>query len=241
MSDEVKEKKFTPAYVPFRTFMTALDSLQHGVPHIIDRTVWPTFSGLYQSQTLGAFRFLGLIDAEGRPTADLQKLVEEKDSRAANLRKILERSYSSLIQKDLVKMTPASFNSAMEQYGATGDTHRKAVSFFLKAAKYSGLPISPYIKRIRTARSPKKRRPSSSTARGQYVGDMNGIADNGTPSSSGPTKTVELGNGIVLSLAVSADMFQMDSTDRQFVLGLLEQIEKYETEHKSSENQEGNA
>ena len=241
MNDEAKDKKLSPAYVPFRTFMSALDSLQHGVPNTIDRTVWPTFSGLYQSQTLGAFRFLGLIDAEGKPTPDLQKLVEEKDSRPTHLRKILERSYESLVKENLMKMTTGSFNSAMEEYGATGDTHRKAVSFFLKAAKYAGLPISPYIKKIRTARTIRRRRPPNHASRGQYVGESRGISDNGESSSTGPTKTVEMGNGITLSLATSADTFQMTSEDRQFVLGLLEQIEKYEAGHKSHEAQEENA
>lgn len=233
MTGETKDKKPTPAYVPFRTFLNALDTLQHGVPSIIDRTVWPTFSGLYQSQTLGAFRFLGLIDADGKPTPDLQKLVEDKDNRQLHLRKVLERSYASLVKKDLTKMTPASFNTAVEEYGATGDTHRKVVSFFLQASKYAGLPLSPYIlKQARTVHVPRKRRAQNSDPGGRYVPEIRGIADNQGQQPTGPTKTIELDRGVTLTLATSADTFAMATEDRAFVMKILGEIEDYEAQIK---------
>lgn len=234
MAEEIKDKKPSPAYVPFRTFLNALDTLQHGVPSIIDRTVWPTFSGLYQSQTLGTFRFLGLIDAEGKPTPDLQKLVEDKDNRQIHLRKVLERSYASLVKKDLTKMTPASFNAAVEEYGATGDTHRKVVSFFLQAAKYAGLPLSPYIlKQARVAHVPRKRRAQNGDSKGHYVPEIKGIADNGSQQPSGPTKTVQLRKGVTMTISCSADTFSMIAEDRDFVIKILGEIETYEEEVKS--------
>lgn len=233
MAEETKDKKPIPAYVPFRTFLNALDTLQHGVPSIIDRTVWPTFSGLYQSQTLGAFRFLGLIDADGKPTPDLQKLVEDKDNRQLYLRKVLERSYASLVKKDLTKMTPASFNAAVEEYGAGGDTHRKVVSFFLQAAKYASLPLSPYIlKQARTARVPRKRRAQNGNSRGHYVPEIRGIADNQRQQPPGPTKTIELDRGVTLTFATSADTFSMATEDRAFVMKILGEIEDYEAQIK---------
>lgn len=234
MSDETKDKKAIPAYVPFRTFMNAVESLEHGVPTIVDRTVWPTFSGLYQSQTLGAFRFLGLIDGEGKPAPDLQKLVEDKDSRKIHLRRILEHAYASLIKKDLMKMTPATFNSAMEEYGATGDTHRKAVSFFLKASKYAGIPLSPYIlKQTRATRTTRRRRSPNGAPKGYYVPEMKGVADNGAQQSSGPTKTIQLSRGVTMTICCSADTFSMIAEDREFVMKILGEVETYEEQVKS--------
>ncbi len=236
MTEENKDKKPSPAYVPFRTFLSALESLQHGVPNIIDRTVWPTFSGLYQGQTLGAFRFLGLIDGEGKPTSDLQKLVEDRDNRKTHLRTILERSYASLVKRDLTKMTPASFNSAMEEYGATGDTHRKVVSFFLQAARYAGLPLSPYIlKQTRAAR--KRRAQPGVTAKRLYVGQIRGAAEETVTNPSGPTKTIQLDRGVTLTLTSSADTFAMTSSDRAFVMKLLAEIEDYEAQVEARESE----
>jgi hypothetical protein len=241
MNEESNGKNPTVAYVPFKTFLSSLELLEQGLPpHVIDRSVFPSFSGIVQSQLLGAFRFLGLIDAEGKPTPDLEKLVTEKDSRKANLRKLLERSYADLVKRDLTRMTAGSFQTAMREYGVSGSTFRRSVSFFLQAAKYSDLPLSPYILRhTRNASSPRKRPKGSGRSKGDYVGDIKGIADNGP--STGPVKTINLQNGITMSLSTSADTFQMTSEDREFVLRLLEQIEKYETEHKSHESQEGNA
>lgn len=45
-------KKLTVAYAPFKTFLSAIQALEHGVPDTIDRTVWPSFSGVMQSQLL---------------------------------------------------------------------------------------------------------------------------------------------------------------------------------------------
>jgi len=242
MPDEQSDKKRTVAYVPFKTFLNAIESLEHGLPNVVDRTVWPSYSGVMQSQVLGAFRFLGLINAVGVPTPELQKLIEDKASRKAQLRKLLERSYASLVKRDLTKMSAGSFDTAMREYGVTGDTHRKASSFFLQAARYAELPLSPYIlKQTRNVSGTRKRRVVAPVLqpREQYVGDISGVADKG-PDSGGPTKSIMLENSITLSLRTSADTFKMTGSDRQFVLGLLEQMEKYEAEHASDEGKEAN-
>lgn len=241
MADEPNDKKPTVAYVPFKTFLSALETLEHGLPHVIDRTVWPSSSGVIQSQTLGAFRFLGLIDSEGRPTPDLEKLVGDKDNRKAQLRRILERSYASLVKLDLTKMSAGSFDAAMREFGMTGDTHRKASSFFLQAARYAELPLSTYIlKQTRNVSGVRRRRGPTPTAqpKGQSVGDIKGVADNGR-GLSGPTKTIKLDNEITLSLGTSSDTFQMTTQDRQFVLHLLEEMENYEGERASQVEEEG--
>ncbi len=85
-------EKRIAAYVPFRTFLTALETLESGgVPKQIDRSIWRSFSGLVQSQILGAFRFLGLVEGDA-PTLELRKLVEDKQNRPVVLRRILEKS-----------------------------------------------------------------------------------------------------------------------------------------------------
>jgi hypothetical protein len=242
MAQEHATKKPTVAYAPFKTFLSALEALEHGVPNTIDRSVWPTFSGVIQSQVLGTFRFLGLIQQDGMPTADLKKMVDEPAHRKENLRAVLERSYPELVKRDLTKMSMGNLEAAMRQYTVSGATFRKAVSFFLQAARYAELPLSPYIlKQTRTVSAGRRRRPPAvAQPKGHFVGDISGVAGTATPS--GPSKTITLGNSITLSLKTSADTFNMTAEDRKFVLELLERLEKYETEHadiQRNHDQEG--
>jgi hypothetical protein len=74
-----KTENRAAVYIPFKTFITAIDTLKPGIPPEIDRTVWPTFSGGLQSQTLGAFKFLGLIEEDGIVKPILNSLVNAND------------------------------------------------------------------------------------------------------------------------------------------------------------------
>ena len=54
--------------------------------------------------------------------------------------------YRTLIALDLTRTSPRQLDEAMRKYGLTGATHKKAVSFFLQAAQYGSVPISPLLK-----------------------------------------------------------------------------------------------
>ena len=73
-------------YIPFKTFLTAVEALEQGLPDDIDRSVWPTFSYNIQTQTVSAFKFLQLIDDEGHVQDGLRTLVAQKDDRKALVR-----------------------------------------------------------------------------------------------------------------------------------------------------------
>lgn len=233
MPKEETAKSPTVAYVPFKTFLSAIEALEHGVPNRIDRTVWPSLSGLMQSQVLGAFRFLGLILSDGTPTPELKRLVDEHTNRKTHLRNVLIRAYPDLVKRDLTKMSMGSLEDFMRSYQVSGETLRKAISFFLQASRYGELPLSPYILKQTRAAAKKRRAPVLPRSRVNVVSDE-GTINNGA-GGSGPTKTVTLKNGITLSLKASADMFQMEGDDRQFVLKLLDEMEAYETGLKIQE------
>ncbi len=219
-------KKLIAAYVPFKTFLTALETLEGGgVPNRIDGSIWRSFSGLVQSQVLGAFRFLGLVEGD-EPTPELRRLVEEKEKRPAVLRRVLEKSYSALVSRDLTKMTGRMLDGLMEKYNVTGATKRKAVTFFLQAAKYGELPLSRFLL-SQTRSSPGIRRRKKAGA-GDVTASGGGAPALQSAPSSGSAKTVELENGVKVSLTVSADLFAMAAEDRKFVLSLVEKLEEYE-------------
>lgn len=220
------EKKNPVAYVPFKTFLAAVEGLERGIPHQVDTSVWPTYSGAIKSQLLGSFKFLGLIDDAGRPMPELKNLVEDKANRKAILRKILESRYSKVVGVGLAKMTPRQFEDLMREYGMEGSTHQKVVSFFIKAAKYAELPMAPLLGK--KARSPtRKRKSGGEETNGNRVEqpdnqEMPGAATNGR------SKTVTLKSGGQLTLILSVNVFDLSSNDREFVFGMIDKLQNYE-------------
>ncbi len=128
-------------YLPFKTFLGALEALNHGVPPLIDRGIWRTQPGGVQGQIMGALRFFGLIDEANKPTQNFHRLVEKKEHRQAAIRALLEYAYADLIAGDLTKMTAKMLEDGVEQYGVSGETRKKAVTFFLQAARYADLAL----------------------------------------------------------------------------------------------------
>jgi antitoxin component of MazEF toxin-antitoxin module len=221
----------TPApYLPFRTFQTAIEALEHGIPKKIDRTIWRSQSGLVQSQILMALRFLALVDDQDRPTQLLHSLVEEKETRAANYGTILSLSYSDVLAHDLTKMTPKMIEDEMEQYSVTGDTKRKAVTFFLRAAKFAGLPMHPLLSSMVRNTGPRKRK-----GKGLFVAKMNGAADPAFQSPQAHANTVQLSNGATVTLKISGDPFTLPAEDRQFVFDLVDKLQAYAASHPSDD------
>ena len=78
-------------YLPFRTFLNALEALNHGVPPLIDRGIWRTQPGGVQGQIMGSLRFFGLIDDSNKPTQNLLRLIEKKEHRQAAIRALMTR------------------------------------------------------------------------------------------------------------------------------------------------------
>jgi hypothetical protein len=217
-----EDKKVVVAYVPFKTFLAAIEGLDRHMPAQIDSSVWPTYSGAIRSQLLGAFKFLNLIDDKGNPTAALKSLVENKTDRKALLRKIIEASYKPVISAGLQHMTPKMFDDLMDAYGMTGDTQKKVSSFFIQAAKYSEIPMSPLLLKRGRSGTSKRRRASE----GQ---DSEGDVFHVEPSTSqGSSRTVELRAGGKLTLILSVNMFDLVGEDREFVFGVIDQCQQYE-------------
>ncbi len=114
----------------------------------------------------------------------------------------------------------------MEKYGVTGATKRKALTFFLQAAKYTELPLSRFL--LSQTRSSSGIRRKKKIGPGEATVNGSGAPAPQSALNSGSTKTIELQNSVKLSLTVSADLFAMAAEDRKFVLSLVEKLEEYE-------------
>ncbi len=238
MAQDSKVNNNPAPYLPFLTFKSAVEALEQGVPSKIDRTIWRSQSGIVQTQILMALRFFKLVDAEDHPTQLLHELVEQKDNRPAMFILLLNEAYGALLGHDLTKMTPKMLDDEMERYNVTGETKRKAVTFFLKAAKYAEFPMHPLLASQVRNTGPRKKR----IKRPGYVAEMNGGTDPAyspnLPPAGGGGKVIKLSNGGTLSLSISADPFTLPAQDRSFVFELIDKINEYEAAHPSDETAE---
>lgn len=135
----------------YRTFHNFVDRLQQqGTPQRIDRSYWSsTLSGSTGPQLMAAMRFLGLIDANGKPTERLKLLVSaEIEKRTQLLRNIATESFGFVLKGnlDLASATYAQLEEAFyNTFSLTDDVRRKCVKFFIAMVGDAGMPISPHI------------------------------------------------------------------------------------------------
>ncbi len=142
--------KVTPPYLSFRTLRNFLDAMRtNGIPGRVDRSVLKNLSGGAQSALIGALRFLDLIAVDTAPTPNLERLVRaDAEARREIMRELLRRHYPFMfppafaLDTATAKMVRETFDEA---FGG-GDTSRKAMVFFLAAAKDSGVAVSPFVK-----------------------------------------------------------------------------------------------
>jgi hypothetical protein len=224
--------KAAAAYLPFRTFQSVIDSLEHGVPKKLDRSMWRQAS-VVQGQIMSALRFFSLIDDNDAPTPALIRLADpvNREKRPEQIGALLRHAYRTVLDEhNLDQMTPRMLEEMMEQYGVTGDTRRKAVAFFLRAAKFAGLSMHPLLlAQIRNSSPKKKRRRSAE-------GDANGSAEGSqvTPKQQSiygdpKTKSVTLPSGTVVTLTIDANWLEMSAEERTYVFGLVDSLQKVPT------------
>ena len=226
-----------PPYLPLKTLLGALDALREGVPKRIDRAIWRSQSGAVQGQIMIALRFLGLLDDSDVPNLPLlDNLAKGDDARRKELlRPIIETHYRLIIAHDLTKMTPAMLNEEIEKFGVSGSTLRKASTFFLQAAKYLDLPMSPFLK-DKTRTSPRAKRAPRARVAVPASGNGTHVSTDAPPGGS--SKSVTLHGGGTLTMIVTADVWSMPAEDRKFVLEIIDKIQGYEKPASSARPRE---
>ncbi len=228
-----REAEVKIAYVPFKTFLTALDTLRQGIPDPLDRSVFRGQSGSTQSMLISSLKALGCVDDADHPQPVLARLVDGGQRKSA-LEEVLRDKYQGVLGLGLTA-TQQQFDNAFREYGVSGDTHKKAKSFFLQAAHMVGLKLSPYVGGARVAggentsppRAPRRRKRTSGPA-------SPGSPDQGSRPSvgiaaGGSTKSVALKGGAgTVTLTVSINPYELDDADQNFVFGLIKSLKEYE-------------
>ena len=228
----------TPIYTSYLTLGTFLDWLKAMpvMPSQVDRSLWSTkFSGTGGAQLMAGLRFLRLLD-DDRPTPLLAELVAGDPARRKELlRQILRTAYGDAMLDSLPSMTPKVFDERLRALGTTDSTHRKATSFLINAAKAVDIALPGAI--AKKARN----RPLTSTRRvtrqRQKAPDASGTsirnqAPGADTSSAKHHRTVSLrGGGGEVTVAVTVDLLSLRGADREFVFGLIDQLDTYEARH----------
>lgn len=156
-----KEGEVTsPPYVSFVTLKNAIEKMarEGGVPSQVDRSYLSNLPGSTQAQLIAAMKWLGLIDAKMMPTDLLEGLVEQDErDRVETFKAILGERYPAATALPPLA-TQQQLENVFRDMGLTGSTMRKGVAFFLAAAKFSDLAVSPHFKTPRVTNGERKPR-----------------------------------------------------------------------------------
>jgi Family of unknown function (DUF5343) len=148
MSETVQDSsKMAPPYFAFRTLTNTLDTMKEkGIPRRIDRTYLVGMAGAGQTQFISGLKSLGLIDAAGTVQPKFEELVLANSSeRKRLLAELLVERYPEAVELGKTNATTGELVDVFREYGATGDTARKAIAFYLNAARYTGqVRLSPH-------------------------------------------------------------------------------------------------
>lgn len=229
MADAPAAAKVAP-YLPFSTFQTALSALEQGVPRKLHPSLWRSLSGTAQKNIMASFRFLGFMNDADESMPLLKRLIDAKEDseRKAVMRDVLSAAYPRAIELATENATAAELREAISMLNVQGDTARKAVAFFMKAAEWSELPISPHWKGVvkrgpaSAARRPATRKPAA----GPRVNGTRGGRGNETPPPA-PTnanqRVVELPSGRI-TLTLDVNLLLMTDLERRFVFQLIDDM-----------------
>lgn len=139
------QAEWTPPYIPWTKIPKLIQQLESDRPPRIDRTVL-TGSNQVRSQTFNALVSLGLIREDGSYTEVFDHLIKDPEDRVGTVRGLLQHLYPEPIELGRTNGTQLQLDQAFGKYRASGSTRRKAIGFFLNAAEYAEIPMSPHFK-----------------------------------------------------------------------------------------------
>src|SRR5271165_1597487 len=163
---EDHEEDFKPPYVSFTMLLNVTERMRtEGIPARVDRSYLGGASGTTKAQFLAAAKALGLLDGDLKPTGVLQALVNTPDQRPGIVGELLRRFYPKVVGLGTNATQQQLEETFREEYDISGSTVRKAISFYLAAARFAKVELSPHFTAPRVGgATPGKRRQRSSKA-----------------------------------------------------------------------------
>lgn len=203
-----------PPYISFRTLTNLLERLQEThLPPRIDRSYLVGMSGGYQSQVIAALRSLDLIGEDGQVTPTLVQLATEPAKRPQVIGDLIKARYPTVFALSERNATQGQLEEEFRKFGVGGSTLRKAIAFFINAAAYAELPVSPHFKipPVRGADGkPAVRKPKPGKNAGAAEEGEGTQAATPTPSSDLRSRYIEM----LLDKAQSQEQMDAELLDR---------------------------
>lgn len=153
---DVNRKKLpVPAYGSYAGMKSQITRMrENGVPPILDRSFFGSISGSLVAQIRGQLRFLGLIDAEFKPTSTLRAIEGTDDAQAKEmLKRAAEQAYATQVALAQQNGTHGQLVDSFKKAGLTGETINRAIAFYLALTEDLGLPKSPHFKKASSSAS----------------------------------------------------------------------------------------
>jgi hypothetical protein len=150
-SQEGARAEFKAPYIPFRRILNLADRmLEEGTPGRIDRGYLSNLSGTDRSYLITALRTLGLMGEQGEVT-DTMKALVSRETRKQTVGVLVAMYYTRAIQLGDNATQDQLLEVFREYYGVGGETARKAATFYLQAAQFAEMPLSPHFKVAKTS------------------------------------------------------------------------------------------
>jgi hypothetical protein len=157
MSAVATDRPLGAPYVSWGTLENLWERLdKDGLPPKIDRSILGGSEG-YKTQMLAGLKWLGLIDPDGKVTPRMEQFIDEPARRQELVAQLFREKYAKQIE--LGENNASQRDLELSFQPLTGNTARKAVSFYLKGAKFADLPLSSYFI------TPRVRKPNTGTKR----------------------------------------------------------------------------
>lgn len=229
---ENEESKPSPPYGSFGTFWNYTTGLKaETLPPQLDRTMMRGKSGSDQAVINMALKFFELVDpSRNNEVLDgLKHLVAANgEARKGILGDLVRTHYPEQMGVSDRLGTEKQLHESFETtFGLTGETRRKAATFFLHAAAMAGIQVSPNFPKVRAGQG----RTANGAAKKAAARKRTSAAATKTKTEGGgDSYTIQLESGGTVQLIVTADLMALlrHDGDRMLVTTLIEKMETYE-------------
>ena len=217
-----------PPYVAFKTLLALWDRMAtEGAPGRIDRSFLTGMSGGYQTQVLNAMRWLGLIEGQdGSLQPEMYDLIDP-DQRKNALKTLLKGRYPEAMKLGDERATHGQLvETFRDKYGLAAETQDKAIAFFLAAARYAEVELSPFFKKPRISSGTKRKPARKKTSRAKQEAEAPETPGaEQRPEPKGKSMfSVQLRGGGTVTLMGDFDPFDLLPEERTFVFGLVDEM-----------------
>jgi len=231
VENETQSEVWKAPYAPFRTLTNFAERFTpETLPRRIDRSIVRNYSGTQQAELLGALEAFDMIEPNTGVVKDrLRDLVAaDTDGKRELIRQLLRDYYQWALDISKANGTQSELEEAFREHGVGGSTARKAVTFFMHAAKYAGIELSPHFTAPRAPRRTAARRNGAGKTNQGTQGQNNDQPPPKPPTTATLERTVSLtGNGGV-TITVTGNLLAFSAEDRKWVLELVQMFDDYE-------------